>query len=182
MTGVQTCALPICSGTGHAAPAEPPPPYTAAPPQRPSMLRPESSQVEEVAICIPVRDAPEPSTRGGSDGAAAPPKYAADIRPSAPPAPCEVAPQPAVGPPRAGTSESGPRQATTSDIREERLQQAKQATKQAAGVAQKQALLAMKGVGKAMAKLGKALEEQAASSGSKSGPDSKNRPSDKREC
>tara|TARA_B100000674_G_C37903292_1_gene944834 strand:- start:979 stop:1128 length:150 start_codon:yes stop_codon:yes gene_type:complete len=49
-------------------------------------------------------------------------------------------------------------------------------------VAQKQALLAMKGVGKAMAKLGKALEEQAASSGSKSGPDSKNRPSDKGEC
>ena len=170
------------SGTGHAAPAEPPPPYTAAPPQRPSMLRPESSQVEEVAIGIPVRDAPQPSTRGGSDGAAAPPKYTADIRPSAPPAPSEVAPQPAVGPPRAGTSESGPRQATTSDIREERLQQAKQATKQAAGVAQKQALLAMKGVGKAMAKLGKALEEQAASSGSKSGPDSKNRPSDKGEC
>jgi hypothetical protein len=38
----------------------------------------------------------------------------------------------------------------------------------------------MKGVGKAMAKLGKALEEQAASSSNKAGPGSKNNPSDNR--
>lgn len=168
----------------EATPADPPPPYSAAPSQYPSMSRPESSQVEEVAIGIPVHGAPQPSDKGGVGGKAAPPTYAADTRPSAPPAPCEAEPQPAVGPPRAGTSEGGARQATGSDIRDERLQQAKeatkQATKQAAGVAQKQALLAMKGVGKAMAKLGKALEEQAASSSNKAGPGSKNNPSDNR--
>ncbi len=161
-------------------PVDPPPPYSAAPPQFPSMPRPESSQVEEVAIGIPVHGDPQPSAKGGVEGETAPPKYAADTRPSAPPAPCEVEPQPAVGPSRARNSEGGPRPATGSDIRDERLQQAKQATKQAAGVAQKQALLAMKGVGKAMAKFGKALEEQAASSSSKAGPGSKNSPSDNR--